>query len=155
MEDAAIPSVDLSRADALRTALTEYGFMYVREHGIDPALIARAFATSQRFFAEPRIVKDRFAYTDVDSNFGYQGIEVERLDPASMPDLKESFTMRNLAAVAPQERRWPPAATRSSAPERTRTMARLRCSSRTMSAVWRCAVSMVNGGPPFPSRTRS
>ncbi len=62
-------------------------------------------------------MKDRFAYTDVDSNFGYQGMEVERLDPASMPDLKESFTMRNLAAVAPQERLWPAGDFRSAALE--------------------------------------
>ena len=105
-----IPVVDMSAASApeeVRTALTERGFMYVREHGIDGELIARAFATSQRFFGEPRIAKDRFAYSDVDANFGFQGIEAERLDPASLPDLKEAFTMRNVCAAAAQEQQWP------------------------------------------------
>jgi len=106
----AIPVVDMSAANApeeVRRALTERGFMYVRDHGIDGNLIARAFASAQRFFAQPRIAKDRFAYTDVDANFGFQGIEGERLDPASLPDLKEAFTMRNVRTVAMQEQRWP------------------------------------------------
>ncbi len=40
------------------------------------------------------------AYTDSAANFGFQGIEGERLDPANAPDLKEAFTMRNALADA-------------------------------------------------------
>jgi isopenicillin N synthase-like dioxygenase len=92
---------------AVEQALTHSGFMYVNGHGIDPSLIERAFAAMRWFFAHPRKFKNAFAYRDIDANFGYQGIEMERLDPASLPDLKESFTMRNALQHADQVVQWP------------------------------------------------
>ena len=59
------------------------------------------------FFGQPREFKVRYAYSDIDANFGYQRIETERLDPGSMPDLKESFTMRNALERADETARWP------------------------------------------------
>jgi isopenicillin N synthase-like dioxygenase len=79
----------------------------LRGHGIEPGLIERAFGAARDFFAQPIAYKERFAYTDVESNFGFQGIEAERLDPMSMPDLKEAFTMRNAWALAERSSRWP------------------------------------------------
>jgi len=92
----------------VRAALSEVGFMYVRGHGIPPAVLREAQQASRRFFAQPPAVKDRFAYrhADLEANFGFHGLEVERLDPTSAPDLKESFSMRNAPAVTHADR-WP------------------------------------------------
>jgi isopenicillin N synthase-like dioxygenase len=92
---------------AVTDALTQSGFMYVTGHDIDAVLIERAFAAMRRFFGQPREFKARYAYGDIDANFGYQRIETERLDPGSMPDLKESFTMRNALERADETARWP------------------------------------------------
>lgn len=94
---------------AVDKALGGSGFMYVRGHGLDPAVLERAFAISRRFFALPDSRKTQFRYGSVEANFGFQGIEVESLDPRSKPDLKESFTMRNARAWASQMDRWPDA----------------------------------------------
>jgi isopenicillin N synthase-like dioxygenase len=92
----------------VREALSEVGFMYVRGHGISPAVFQRALEASRHFFAQPAAVKSRFAYshTDLETNFGFHGLQGERLDPSSAPDLKESFSMRNALAVT-QAERWP------------------------------------------------
>jgi isopenicillin N synthase-like dioxygenase len=106
-EFAATPERRDGIAAATHRALSEAGFMYVRGHGIDPALIAQAFAAARDFFAQSRDRKDAFSYTDVAANFGFQGIGVERLDPTNAPDMKESFTMRNALAMREHEQRWP------------------------------------------------
>lgn len=92
---------------AVNKALTGSGFMYVRGHGLDPALIGRAFAASRRFFALPHERKNQWRYDSIEANFGFQAIEGESLDPKSKPDLKESFTMRNVRACAARTDRWP------------------------------------------------
>jgi isopenicillin N synthase-like dioxygenase len=92
---------------AVHEALSERGFMYVKGHGLDAALIARAFAIASHFFASAPARKAAFAYGSVDANFGFQGIEGESLDPTTKPDLKEAFTMRNARAWATQTDRWP------------------------------------------------
>jgi isopenicillin N synthase-like dioxygenase len=92
---------------ALHEALHETGFMYVTGHGLDGGLIARAFRSAGRFFAQPLDAKRAVAYTDSAANFGFQGIEGERLDPTNAPDLKEAFTMRNALAARPDDGRWP------------------------------------------------
>ena len=94
-------------AAAVERALTNKGFMYVVGHGIDAVLLERTFDACRGFFSQPREFKDRYAYTDLEANFGYQGIEAERLDPRSLPDLKESFTMRNALIHADEIARWP------------------------------------------------
>jgi isopenicillin N synthase-like dioxygenase len=101
----------------VQRALTESGFLYARGIGIDPALIARAFAIAARFFAAPPEHKKQFAYGSVEANFGFQGIEAESLDPRSKPDLKEAFTMRNARAWANTADRWPDAEFRDMALE--------------------------------------
>jgi len=114
----ALPIIDVGafsrstrkRSAAIRAvtgALTRSGFMYVTGHGIDPLLIERAFAAMRGFFGQTHAIKARYAYRNIDANFGYQRIETERLNPHSMPDLKESFTMRNALAHADETARWP------------------------------------------------
>jgi isopenicillin N synthase-like dioxygenase len=94
--------------DEVREALTEVGFMYVEGHGISPAIFQRALESSRYFFAQPGAIKSRFAFRqdDLEANFGFHGLESERLDTSSAPDLKESFSMRNAPAVT-QGERWP------------------------------------------------
>ena len=94
-------------AAAVERALTQCGFMYVVGHGISPALLERTFSASRAFFGQTREFKDRYKYSDVDANFGYQAMEAERLDPDGPPDMKESFTMRNALIRADQLNRWP------------------------------------------------
>jgi isopenicillin N synthase-like dioxygenase len=119
----ALPVVDLAGPDAgprsdafvgaaVEHALTQRGFLYLRGHGIDPQLMTEAFASAAAFFAQPQAVKDGFAYRDAEANFGYQGIAVERLDPHGAPDLKEAFTMRNVAVMGASGR-WPSPAFRT------------------------------------------
>ena len=96
-------------------ALEFSGFLYVRGLPVTDAQVADAFATAQRFFAKPADEKRRYGYTDIDANFGYQAVEVESLDPTRPPDLKETFTMRNAAALARDDARWPDPAFRDTA----------------------------------------
>lgn len=98
----------------VRHALEATGFMYLRGLPIATQLLRGAFAASRRFFAAPAEFKQRFAYRDIDANFGYQGLEAERLDTASAPDLKETFTMRNALAVQDSVA-WPDASFRETA----------------------------------------
>jgi isopenicillin N synthase-like dioxygenase len=102
-------------AAAVEHALTHSGFMYLMGHGIPDAVLNRAFAAARWFFSQPPAFKARYPYTDVAANFGYQGIETEKLDPGSVPDLKESFTMRNALAHADDLARWPAGDFRDSA----------------------------------------
>jgi isopenicillin N synthase-like dioxygenase len=92
---------------AVTQALTQSGFMYITGHGVDPVHLERSFAAMRRFFGQTPEFKARYAYRDIDANFGYQRVETERLDPRSMPDLKESFTMRNALERADESARWP------------------------------------------------
>ncbi|KZF26682.1 thymine dioxygenase [Xylona heveae TC161] len=109
-----IPLVDFSRflhgtnaekqstaraiADGFRTA----GFIYIKNHGIPPETVARAFSESADFFNRPREQKEELAWSGPQSNRGYiaQGREkvtqlvdeeeVKKLR-AQVPDLKESL----------------------------------------------------------------
>src|SRR3569833_118180 len=91
-ETADLPVIDLSPALAdhspggraavirsVRKALQETGFMYVVGHGLDKSLVTQAFRSADRFFALPLAQKQAVAYTDSAANFGFQGIEDERL----------------------------------------------------------------------------
>jgi isopenicillin N synthase-like dioxygenase len=113
-----VPVVDLSawqtqagaRQDiirALRDALENCGFAYVRGLPLPESAPRSTFSSAWRFFQAPESFKRRFAYAGVDANFGYQALEGEKLDPGAAPDLKESFTMRNAASVAMRQDVWP------------------------------------------------
>jgi len=125
MDPAHIPIVDLLRSDgsaanpmqiaaAVAHALEHHGFMYLRGHSLTPH-VASAFAMSRRFFALDTATKLRSRYRDIDANFGYQGLEIESLDPANAPDLKETFTMRNAPGLPADDARWPDVAFRNQA----------------------------------------
>lgn len=101
-------------AKDVRRALESTGFMYLRGLPIAPPMVHGAFAAMRRFFALPQDLKRRYASAGLDASFGYQGLEVESPDARSLPQLKESFTMRNVLAVESSVT-WPDASFRETA----------------------------------------
>lgn len=76
-------------AEAIRAACRDTGFMYVINHGIDQAVIDRAFSESRRFFSQPESTKLKVHKRD--GTNGFDPVETQALDPASPADFKESF----------------------------------------------------------------
>ena len=84
-------------------ACRDVGFFYVVNHGVDPELIAKAFAQSHDFFALPVADKRKLAIETIGGNRGYSGLLHEALDPARGPDMKEAFNVGlDLAADDPE-----------------------------------------------------
>ena len=89
-------------------AMSEVGFMSLTNLPIDQALIDTTFETAETFFAKPAETKNQSGYHSAAENFGYQGIGLESLDPASgKVDQKETFTLRNAPRQAADDSRWP------------------------------------------------
>ena len=63
-------------------ACRDVGFFYVVNHGVDRALVAKAFAHSHDFFALPVADKRKLAIETIGGNRGYSGLLHEALDPA-------------------------------------------------------------------------
>lgn len=95
-------------ADEICSAMIDVGFMSLVNLPIDLKLIDKTFATAAAFFAAPQDVKNQSSYHSAAENFGYQGIGLESLDPASgKVDQKETFTLRNAPRQTPDDPRWP------------------------------------------------
>ncbi|MEM1260948.1 MAG: 2OG-Fe(II) oxygenase family protein [Pseudomonadota bacterium] len=94
-------------AAAVDHALSTSGFMAVQNIGISRSELQQVFADSRAFFNADDSTKRRSAYQSAAENFGYQGMAEESLDPSAPADLKETFTMRNVLARAPDDSRWP------------------------------------------------
>ncbi len=104
------PDPDVRRKVALEicAAMTDVGFMSLTNLPIDQTLIATTFQTAANFFAQPDEIKNQSGYHSAAENFGYQGIGLESLDPASgKVDQKETFTLRNAPRQAADDDRWP------------------------------------------------
>ena len=65
------------------------GFVYIRTHGVAPALIELVFALGRRFFAADQAAKDRYAVNRWHRGFIRQGEAT--MYKGARPDLKESF----------------------------------------------------------------
>lgn len=74
---------------ALGRAYREYGFVGIREHGLDDALIDEAYARFGEFFALPDQVKQRYHQPGGGGRRGYTGFGVEQARDHDVPDLKE------------------------------------------------------------------
>ncbi|HSG89196.1 MAG TPA: 2OG-Fe(II) oxygenase family protein [Pseudomonadales bacterium] len=98
---------------AVDGSLRASGFMALHAPDLAADATAPVFAAARAFFAQPVEAKARVAYRDTRENFGWQGLGVEALDPSRPGDLKESFTMRDLARHAAQEALFPSARFRS------------------------------------------
>ena len=74
-------------------ACHEIGFMYLKNPGIAPDLIARTMMHSQQFFNLPLSEKNKLAWSDEFSNHGYVGVGRERLNDSKPGDLKEAYNI--------------------------------------------------------------
>ncbi len=70
-------------------ALADIGFFAVENHGVDSALISRAYETTQRFFELPAEVKERWHIPGGAGQRGYTGYGREHAKDSEAPDLKE------------------------------------------------------------------
>jgi len=82
-------------AQEVDTALSETGFMSIKNHGLSSELIHSMFAHAKAFFESDTLSKNQLGYGSAEENFGYQGVGQEALDPGKPRDLKESLTIRN------------------------------------------------------------
>lgn len=73
----------------LGKAWREFGFVGIRDHGIDDELIERAYAAFRAFFALPAEVKQRYQQPGSGGARGYTGFGVEQAKDHDVPDLKE------------------------------------------------------------------
>ena len=79
-----------------------FGFAMVRDHGIDPALIARAWELTEAFFALPEDVKRSYFLDGLAGARGYTPFGVEIAKGAKARDLKEFWHVgRDLPADHP------------------------------------------------------
>ena len=76
-------------ADEIGAACRNTGFFYITHHGIDQALVERAFAESKRFFDLPSDRKKKL--TKKPGTNGYEPVETQRLDNESPGDLEGSL----------------------------------------------------------------
>ncbi|MCD0452930.1 isopenicillin N synthase family oxygenase [Actinocorallia sp. API 0066] len=109
--DRQIPVIDLTDfdarkaeiTDALWRAATEIGFFQITGHGIDPALVDRAFAEAARFFALPEHVKGKVPLVK-EHNAGWESLTQVR-PSIGTPDRKESYqiTRPHMASLWPDK----------------------------------------------------
>jgi isopenicillin N synthase-like dioxygenase len=93
---APIPIIDVNPALSpdgvaaeIRKAALDTGFFYIKNHGVDQAIVAAGFAACSRFFALTLEAKERIPREPTSK--GYEGMEKQHLDPGSAPDVKESW----------------------------------------------------------------
>jgi isopenicillin N synthase-like dioxygenase len=86
--------------DALGQAWRETGFVGIKDHGIDDAIIDRAYDAFKAFFALPSEVKQKYHLPGGGGARGYTGFGVEQAKDHDVPDLKEFWHVgRELAAA--------------------------------------------------------
>lgn len=73
----------------LGAAYRRYGFVGVRNHGLDPALVDGAYRTFQDFFALPEATKRQYHLPGKGGARGYTGFAIETAKDSEHPDLKE------------------------------------------------------------------
>ncbi|MDG5488351.1 2-oxoglutarate and iron-dependent oxygenase domain-containing protein [Sphingomonas sp. BGYR3] len=110
---AEIPLLSLASADAdpdefaaaLGGSFARFGFAMVSDHGVDAALVARAWAATEAFFALPEDEKRRYHIPGGGGARGYTPFKTEIAKGASHVDLKEFWHIgRELPADHPYQR---------------------------------------------------
>lgn len=101
MENVPVLDLSLDRATVVQTmdqALRQFGFFYVRGHGVDPALVQGQWEAAKALFALPLQEKISMPF-DPQLDIGYVGQGVQSLDPDGTVqhagDTKEQFMMTN------------------------------------------------------------
>lgn len=86
-----------------------FGFAMVRDHGIDPALVARAWDLTAQFFALPEAEKRGYFNAAIAGARGYTPFGTEIAKGAALHDLKEFWHVgRDLPAGHPLADSMPP-----------------------------------------------
>ena len=116
MVDQTIPVLDLTRfvnaseeeraefVAALGESLNTLGFFALENHGVDPALIKRAYELCDLFFSQPTEVKERYEFKELMGQRGFTSFGREHAKGQPAPDLKEfwhvgrEFPEKHLAA---------------------------------------------------------
>ena len=101
-----MPVISLASADALGQALGDsfktYGFATVVDHGLDPALVARAWALTKELFDQPEPEKMKGFDTAIAGQRGYTPFKTEIAKGADHHDLKEFWHVgRDVASDSP------------------------------------------------------
>lgn len=130
-------------------ASRQVGFLYLTNIGIPPSHISRMFDLMQRYFSQPADVKERHPYTSAAANHGYNGLGSEKLNPQKPGDLKETFTMKNVEATAPNLSLWP------SAGFRDETLAFFRACRSAAHRVLEAFALALGAAPDFFTRAHS
>ncbi|MGV0027811.1 isopenicillin N synthase family dioxygenase [Phormidesmis priestleyi] len=110
------PFVDGNQTDQHKVAQEIYqachtiGFIYLKNHGVDPTLLEKTFAQSQQFFSLPLAIKQQLAWDDEVSNRGYLSMQREQLNPDRPGDAKEALNVgredKTSANPALTQNRW-------------------------------------------------
>lgn len=96
-------------AKALGQSFREYGFAAISDHGLDEALIQKAYALSAEFFALPEATKKTYAKAGQGGARGYTPFGQEIAKDAKHVDLKEFWHVgRDLEPGHPYEDMMPP-----------------------------------------------
>ena len=109
-----IPQLDIRRFDQgtpadseafvadLGDSLRRFGFVGIREHGIDENLVARAYQVLGKFFALPTEAKMKYFVAGGHGERGYTAFGKEQAVGAAVPDLKEFWHVgREFAPSSP------------------------------------------------------
>jgi isopenicillin N synthase-like dioxygenase len=94
MDLAALPVLSLNDgaeqfSQAMGASFRAFGFALVKDHGIDPALIARGWDLARRFFALSEPEKQQYCVPGQGGARGYTPFGRETAKGATVPDLKE------------------------------------------------------------------
>ena len=76
-------------AQAIGQSFRDFGFAMVKDHGMNPDLVAQGWAMAHQFFALPEAVKRAYLLTEGAGQRGYTAFGTEIAKGASENDLKE------------------------------------------------------------------
>ncbi|MGH6952236.1 MAG: isopenicillin N synthase family dioxygenase [Vitreimonas sp.] len=95
-------------ARAMGESYARFGFAIVRDHGLDPATIARALDATKHFFALPEDVKRRYHVRGGAGQRGYVPFGMEAAKGAAQVDLKEFWHVGRELAEGHRYRQFMP-----------------------------------------------
>lgn len=133
-------------------ALENLGFFAVVNHGVDPALIQRAYQVAMEFFALPEATKRQYELPGLNGQRGFTAFGREHAKDSPHPDLKEFWHVgQEWAADHPQRSRYPANIAVGEVPEFQPVLAQLygqleQCAATLLEA---CTVYLGEPDPPL------
>jgi isopenicillin N synthase-like dioxygenase len=97
-------------AAQLRRAFEEFGFVYLTNHAVAPAILDGMFEQSRWFFGQPAAAKEPLASREAGTNRGWDPPAAQSLDEGKPFDLKEAYHAG--AEDRPPPNKWPAGAPR-------------------------------------------